>query len=126
MDNIPINKSNLIAQKFWAHTKEIWATLSIGGKQKWLEKAIELTRNAWADLATATDLKCPLTYDDFASKMQWDVNGDGSPETITVHSPAMYYGKLDKKCKNTWDAVAMKQVLEQLNNQYALRDAEIW
>ncbi len=109
MDNIPTNKSNLISQKFWAHTKEIWDSLSIGGKQKWFARAIELTQNAWADATASTDLACPLKFSDFEGK-----------------SPNMFYGTLRKACKNTWDAVAVKQILLQLYAQYKLRDTGEW
>ncbi len=121
------NKSNLIASKFWTHTKEIWSSLSIGGRQKWLAKAIEVTQNAWADATASTDLKCPLKYDDFKMPIRADVDGDGKLDIVQyVYSPAMLYGTFDKACKNTWDAPAVKQILEQLKDIYAVRDAGIW
>jgi hypothetical protein len=121
------NKLNLVSMKFWAKTREVWAGLSPVGKEKWLKLSIELTQNAWAYLASATDLKCPLKYDDFKFTLPpFDVDGDGVLETESTHSALMYYSKLDKACKNTWDATAMKQVLLQLMNQYALRDSGIW
>ena len=120
------NKSNLISQIFWAHTKAIWSSLSIGGKQKWLAKAIEVTQNAWADATLGTDLQCPLQYSNFAFNIKADTDMNAVYEDVVVHSPAMYYAKLDRKCKNMWDAVAVKQILMQLCNQYALRDAGIW
>jgi hypothetical protein len=126
MDNTPTNKANRIAQKFWAKTRELWSSLSVAGKKKWLAKAIEVTQNAWAVATMGTDLKCPLKYSDFATVIKADTNLDGIiDEDTVVHSPAMYYAHLDRKCKNTWDAVAVKQVLKQLCDQYALRDEGI-
>jgi len=121
------NKSNLIAQKFWVRTREIWRGLTDMGKKKWLDLAIVVTQNAWADATAQTDLKCPLKYSDFATVIKADTNLDGLiDEETTVYSAAMYYAKLDRKCKNTWDAAAVKQILKQLCDQYALRDAGIW
>jgi hypothetical protein len=123
----PTNKSNLISMKFWAKTKELWYSLSDAGKKKWLDLSIILTQNAWAGATANTDLKCPLKYDDFRLPVNADVDGDGKLEVVSwVHSPAMLYATFPKACKNTWDAVAVKQILEQLCSQYALRDAGIW
>ncbi len=127
MDNTPTNKSNLIAGKFWVHTKEIWGTLSIGGRQNWLKKAIELAQNAFADATAGTNLACPLKYSDFAQKVRVDSNLDGTyDEEIVAHSPSVFYGTLTRKCVNTWDAVATKQALQLLVSQYSLRDTGRW
>jgi hypothetical protein len=117
----------LIAQIFWRKVNEYRTKLSSTSLKVWLNKAIELTLNAWALATSGTDLQAPLKYDDFIFQAMADLDGDGIyAEKQTIHSAAMLYGKLGKKCKNTWNAPAVKQVIELLSDQYKARDTGEW
>lgn len=115
-----VAETNLLSMEFWRKLKEKWYTLSDAGKKKYLAASIELTLNAWAYATEGTGLAAPLKYADF------EFNVSHGEETAIVHSANMLYGKLEKKCKEPWEAVAVKQIMLQLCNQYKLRDTGQW
>ena len=115
MEDNSIAYKNLLSMEFWQQVMINWGALSVASRKKWLDKSIQLTADAWAVATAGTDLAMPSKYDDF----RFTVAGK------SVYSVKMFYARLDKKCKNTWNNVVVTQVLYILLAQYALRDAGI-
>ena len=122
MADVAINRTNLIAQKFFTKVKEYWPRLTPADRPQWISVALALAMKAWEVAAANTDQPAPSGLDAFKFVIQADNDQDGIPESVTVYSPTMYYAKLDRKCKSTWDPIVIKQLLELFKNIYELQE----
>jgi len=112
---------NLLANRFLVETIYRWPKLSLANKERWLAKALELANKAFEWAVRGTDLKAPTKYDDFKVQVP---TGDG--EFIPAYSKSMYYGKFDKKCRNEWNPVEVKDALDTLFPILKVRDTGKW
>ena len=108
---------------FWKKCQNAWAELKAESKKKWLDKAVELTLAAWVKATEGTNLKPPQSLNDFAFKgLPFDLDGDGKPDNVSYYSSKQYYGTLPKECKPNWNAMVVKQLCEQLKDEYELKE----
>ncbi len=112
---------NLLAQKFWIETQARWDRLTPGGKKSWIDKAAWIATAAFTNAVRGTDIKAPAAYEDFATEIK-TFDGD----TEKVYSTAMYYGKFNRQCRNTWNAEEVKVALSTLAAILRKRDTGKW
>lgn len=112
---------NLLANRFLAETIYRWPKLSLANKEKWLAMALLLANNAFAWATRGTDIKAPTKYDDFKCQV---LAIDG--EQLPAFSKAVYYGKFDRKCRDTWNPIEVKDALDTLFAIFRMRDTGKW
>jgi hypothetical protein len=112
---------NLLANRFLVETEYRWPKLSMERKEQWLALALELANKAFAWATRGTDIKAPTKFEDFKNEV---LTLDG--EKIPVFSKAMYYAKFDKKCRNEWNPVEVKDALDTLFAIFRVRDTGKW
>ena len=110
---------NLLANRFLAETIYRWPGL--GNKEKWLAVALLLANKAFAWAVRGTDIKAPTKYEDFKCQV---LSIDG--EHLPAFSKAMYYAKFDKKCRNEWNPIEVKDALDTLFQIFKMRDTGQW
>jgi hypothetical protein len=112
---------NLLAQKFWLETQARWDRLNAGGRKAWIDKALWVATAAFNSAVKGTDIKAPAAYADLKSEIT-SVDGD----KIAVYSTAMYYGRFNRQCRNTWNAEEVKVALSTLTAILRKRDTGEW
>lgn len=110
---------NILAQKFWLETQARWDRLS--NRKAWIDKAVWLATAAFNNAVRGTDIKAPATYADLKSEIT-SLDGD----KIEVYSTAMYYGRFNRQCRNTWNAEEVKVALSTLAAILRKRDTGKW
>jgi hypothetical protein len=112
---------NLLANRFLVETEYRWPRLLWANKEKWLAIALDLANRAFAWATRGTDIKAPTKYDDFKCQVL-SIDGDQLP----AFSKTMYYAKFDKKCRNEWNPVEVKDALDTLFAIFKVRDTGKW
>ncbi|MDD5510859.1 MAG: hypothetical protein PHI12_08615 [Dehalococcoidales bacterium] len=111
----------LLAQRFWLETQNRWPRLSEPQRKQWLNTAVFVATQGFQYAVRGTDIKAPAKYEDLATEIK-TFDGD----TEKVYSTAMYYGKFNRQCRNTWNAEEVKVALSTLAAILRKRDTGKW
>jgi len=113
------NYAQIVRQKIGIY----WAELSPESRLTWLNRAIKVTLEAFVLAVKGTPIIPPQKYEDFKRPIRADIDGDGQLDIAGwSHAPMQLYATYDKACKNTWNPVVVKQLLELLHDYYNVRD----
>ncbi len=127
MDNKLLDRNNFFAAVYWRRIKEVWAFLDQDQRTIALTTALGFNNTAWITATTGmTGINPPRGYADFLHISKFDTDQDGVKEEYVQHSPQYLYSTYPHQCKNTWNNIAIMQILSRYMEIYRTKEEGLY